>query len=196
MKKVGILGGTFNPPHIGHLLMASEVREVLELDEVRLMPNAQPPHKEMSKGETNEQRLEMVKLAVAPYEYLTYEPYEIEVGGISYTYKTMQALCQREPDVKFYFIVGGDMIDSLHTWHHIEELLQMVTFVGVARPGAVAHTELPIMMVEVPQLEISSTFIRNRLATGGTVHFLLTEPVLAYIKEEGLYGTCSVASSH
>lgn len=196
MKRVGLLGGTFNPPHLGHLLMASEVCEALKLDEVRLMPTATPPHKEKSTDETNEQRLEMVKRAVAPYDHLTYEPYEIETGGISYTYKTMQALKQREPETAFYFIIGGDMIDSLHTWHHIDELLQLVTFVGVARPGTEATTDLPIMMVEVPQFEISSTFIRDRLAVGGKGHFLVTEPVLAYIREEGLYGTSNTARSY
>lgn len=194
MKKVGLLGGTFNPPHIGHLLMANEVREALSLDEVRLMPNAMPPHKEMSTGETNVQRLEMVKCAVAPYDKLTYESYEIEAGGISYTYKTMQVLCAKEPDVQFYFIIGGDMVDSLHTWHHIEELLKLVQFVGVGRPGTEAMTDLPVMMVEAPQFDVSSTLIRERLANGGTVQFLLTEPVLTYIREEGLYGTSSTVT--
>lgn len=196
MKKVGILGGTFNPPHLGHLLMASEVCEALQLDEVRLMPTAIPPHKDISTGETNEQRLEMVKRAVVPYKHLTYEAYEIETGGISYSYKTMQALCQREPDVKFFFIIGGDMIDTLHTWHHIDELLELVTFVGVQRPGTASITKYPIVMVDVPQFDISSTLIRERLAKGGSVHFLITDPVLAYIREEGLYGTSSVTSGY
>lgn len=196
MRRIGILGGTFNPPHLGHLMMANEVCAALKLDEVRLMPNAKPPHKEMSTEETNEQRLEMVKCAVAPYDNLTYEAYEVETGGISYSYKTMRALCERDPDVEFYFIIGGDMIDSLHNWHHIDELLRLVQFVGVERPGTTAITELPIIMVEVPQFDISSTLIRHRLATGGTVQFLLTEPVLAYIREEGLYGSTRVITGH
>lgn len=196
MKKIGLLGGTFNPPHMGHLLMANEVRAALKLDEVRLMPNAKPPHKEISTEETNEQRLEMVKRAVAPYASLTYEAYEIEAGGISYSYKTMQALCEREPDAKFYFIIGGDMVDSLHTWHHIDDLIRLVQFVGVGRPGTKANTDLPIIMVEAPQFDVSSTLIRKRLATGGTVQFLLPDPVLSYIREEGLYGATTVTTSY
>ena len=189
MKRIGLLGGTFNPPHIGHLLMANEVCVALNLDEVRLMPNATPPHKVVNTDASNEQRLEMVKLAVAPYENLTYESFEIEAGGISYTVDTMKGLREREPEATFYFIIGGDMIDTLHTWDRIEELLEDVQFVGVARPGTASKTKLPVLIVEVPQIDLSSTAIRQRLATGGNLEIILPEPVQTFIREEGLYGT-------
>lgn len=133
MKKVGLFGGTFNPPHIGHLIMANEVYVALGLSEVRFMPNAKAPHKEVSQSATNEQRLKMVELAIEGVPYFKLETFELERGGISYTYDTMKALCEREPDVVFYFIIGGDMIDSLHTWYRIDELVELVHFVGVKR---------------------------------------------------------------
>lgn len=193
MKRIGLLGGTFNPPHNGHLMMANEVLHALDLDEVRFMPNALPPHK-FAHDASDRERLEMVKRAISPYPHFSVESYEVEKGGVSYSYETLSALCIREPNVKFYFIIGGDMIDSLHTWHCIDELVKLVQFVGVKRLGTEAISEYSILMVEVPQIDLSSTLIRERLATGGTVTFLLPEAVEKYIREEGLYGTRTVFS--
>lgn len=195
MKKVGLLGGTFNPPHIGHLMMANEVFHALELDEVRFLPNALPPHKQAPHDASDAKRLEMVERAIQPYPHFRVESYEVDKGGVSYSYNTLAALCEREPTVKFYFIIGGDMIDSLHTWYRIDELVKLVQFVGVKRPGTDARTEYPVLMVEVPQIDLSSTLIRERLATGRTVTFLLPEAVETFIREEGLYGTRTVFSS-
>lgn len=194
MKRVGLLGGTFNPPHIGHLMMANEVFHALELDEIRFMPNAIPPHKHALFDASNAERLEMVKLAIRPFSHFSVESYEVEKGGVSYSYETLSALCRREPNVKFHFIIGGDMIDSLHTWHCIDDLVKLVQFVGVKRPGTTATTDYPVCMVEVPQIDLSSTLIRERLATGGTVTFLLPEAVETFIRKEGLYGTRTVFS--
>ena len=135
MKKVGLLGGTFNPPHIGHLMMANEVLHALDLDEVRFMPNARPPHKQARHDASDDERIEMVKLSIAPYPNFRTELFEVNKGGVSYSYETLAALCAREPNVKFYFIIGGDMIDTLHTWYCIEDLAKLVQFVGVRRPG-------------------------------------------------------------
>lgn len=194
MKRIGLLGGTFNPPHNGHLMMANEVLHALDLDEVRFMPNALPPHKFARHDASDMERLEMVKRAISSYPHFSVESYEVEKGGVSYSYETLSALCIREPNVNFYFIIGGDMIDSLHSWYCIDELVNLVQFVGVKRPRTEANSEYPILMVEVPQIDLSSTLIRERLATGGTVTFLLPEVVEAYIREEGLYGTRSVFS--
>ena len=144
MKKIGILGGTFNPPHIGHLIIANEVRHAFELDEVRLIPTASPPHKNATNEVTSAERFEMVKRATAGIEGLTASSFEVDRGGISYTYDTIRALIASEPDVKFHFIIGGDMIDMLHTWHRIEELVELVTFIGVRRPGSKNETEFPV----------------------------------------------------
>lgn len=188
MKKVGIFGGTFNPPHIGHLIMANEAYAALGLDEVRFMPNATAPHKQVAAEATNAQRLRLVELAVANSPQFTVERFEMERGGVSYTFDTMRELCLREPETQFYFLIGGDMMDSLHTWHRIDELVQLVQFVGVRRPGTKAETTYPVKLIEAPEINLSSTFIRQRLKFGGTLQFLLEPAVEAYIRKEGLYG--------
>ncbi|MGE7981131.1 nicotinate-nucleotide adenylyltransferase [Solibacillus sp. NPDC093137] len=196
MKKVGLFGGTFNPPHIGHLMMANEVYAALGLTEVRFMPNAKPPHKDLARSATNAQRLRMVELAIEDIPYFHVETYELERGGVSYTFDTMKALCEREPQIQFYFIIGGDMIDSLHTWHRIDELMELVTFVGVKRPGSEAKSSYDVCMVEAPQIDLSSTYIRNRLQqTEAPLQFLLPAAVERYIRKEGLYGTSNDAGS-
>lgn len=192
MKKIGILGGTFNPPHIGHLMMANEVMHALGLDEVRFMPNNVPPHKETA-GATNEQRLEMVRLAIQDNPSFELEPFEIDEGGVSYTYETMKKLTARHLDCHFYFIIGGDSVESLHTWYHIEELVKLVTLVGVKRPGTNAITTYPVQMVEAPEIDLSSTLLRNRLQAGQTVQYLVPKQVETYIREEGLYGSTKLS---
>ncbi len=189
VKKIGLFGGTFNPPHLAHLIMANEVATTLQLDEVRFMPNAVPPHKVKAGDATAAQRLEMTRLAISDNPLFTLEPFEIERGGVSYTYDTMKLLTAREPDVQFYFIIGGDSMDDLHTWYHIDELVQLVQFVGVARPGHAGTTDYPVEVVEAPLIDLSSTLIRQRLQANDTVRYLLPDKVAQYIREEGLYGT-------
>jgi nicotinate-nucleotide adenylyltransferase len=189
MKKVGILGGTFNPPHNGHLIIANEVLDALKLDEIRFMPNAIPPHKEKAGDADVSQRLEMTRLAIEDTPYFQLETAEIERGGKSYTYDTMVELKTKEPDTEFFFIIGGDSIDSLKTWYRIEELLQFVTFVGVGRIGSAGETEYSITKVDIPLIDLSSTLIRRRFTEGKTVKFLIPEKVEHYIREECLYGT-------
>lgn len=196
MKKIGIMGGTFNPPHVGHLLMANEVLQALDLEEVRFMPNAIPPHKEEPDGATGEQRLHMTALAIEDHAKFKLEPYEIQKGGTSYSFETLQALKEREPDCDFYFIIGGDMVDSLHTWYRIEDLLELVHFVGVDRPGIEGKSELPVIHVAAPIIDVSSTLLRERLKNNQSVRYLLPQKVEHYIREEGLYGTTTATSSH
>ena len=189
MKRIGILGGTFNPPHTGHLMIANEVRYALQLDEVWLMPAAVPPHKIATGDATAEQRLQMVKLAADEVEGLRASSFEIERGGVSFTYDTMSQLILDEPDVHFHFIIGGDMIDQLPTWYRIEDLLDIVTFIGVKRPGADNASAIPVQLVETPQLDLSSTLIRQRFVEEGTVQLLIPLAVEAYMREERLYGS-------
>lgn len=187
MKKIGILGGTFNPPHIGHLMMANEALHALELDEVRFMPNAIPPHKE-AQGATDEQRAKMVELTIEGVPYFTLERFELERGGVSYTYKTILAMTKREKDVQFYFIIGGDSIDSLHSWYRINDLVKLVQFVGIGRPGTEAHSNYPVLMVDAPEIHLSSSLLRARFAQNKTVKYLISEAVERYIRKEGIYG--------
>lgn len=188
-KKVGILGGTFNPPHIGHLIIANEVLHALKLDEVRLMPNANPPHKEIQNRVTATQRLTMVDLSILELPKLKIEPIEIEQGGTSYTFDTMELLRKREPDTDFYFIIGGDQVEDLPKWYRIDDLIQNVRLVGVPRPNKLLKTAYPIITLDIPQIDLSSTIIRKRIATGETTQFLISNAVRDYIRKEKLYET-------
>lgn len=192
MRKVGLLGGTFNPPHIGHLIMANEVKHALDLDEVRLMPTSIPPHKADPSDATPQQRLQMVELGVSGNPGLAASSFEVDRGGVSYTFDTIKALKDQEPEVDFHFIIGGDMIDMLPKWYNIDELLKIVKFVGVRRPGAAGETHYPITMVHIPEIDLSSTLIRNRIQTGGTIQFLVPDQIGNFIRQEGLYGIRSI----
>lgn len=189
MKRIGILGGTFNPPHIGHLIIANEIKYRLDLDEVRLIPTASPPHKTADKDVTALQRLRMVELAVEGVEGLAASSYEVDKGGVSYSYDTISALKEIEPEVDFFFIIGADMVDLLPTWHRIDELLQIITFIGVNRPGSQGETPYPVTFISIPEIDLSSTVIRARIAEGGTIKFLTPLKVESYIRQEGLYGS-------
>lgn len=188
-KKVGILGGTFNPPHIGHLIIANEVLHALKLDEVRLMPNATPPHKEIQHKITAKQRLTMVELSIKEVPMLKIETIEIDHGGTSYTYDTMELLRKREPQTDFYFIIGGDQVEDLPKWYRIEELIQNVHLVGVPRPNNLLETAYPIVTLNIPQIDLSSTTVRNRIANGETTQFLINNAVRDFIRKEKLYET-------
>lgn len=189
MKKVGILGGTFDPPHHGHLLIANEVLSALQLDEVWMMPNRVPPHKEISGSAKNEDRLQMLKLAIAGNQAFTIQPIELEREGPSYTYDTIKMINKQYGDHQFFFIIGADMIEYLPKWYKIDELVKLVQFVGVARPSYSHETTYPVLYVDVPLMEVSSSMIRDRLKRGKTVRYLLPEPVIQYIEEHNLYGT-------
>ena len=123
MRRIGILGGTFDPPHCGHLLIANEVLHALKLDEVWFMPNREPPHKEKTGLISNEDRLALIRLAISGHPSFRIETIELQRSGPSYTYDTMTLLVKKHPDVEFFFIIGADMIEYLPKWHKISELI-------------------------------------------------------------------------
>ncbi|MGX7030909.1 nicotinate-nucleotide adenylyltransferase [Vagococcus zengguangii] len=186
-KRVGILGGSFNPVHNAHLMMIDQVHHQLGLDEVYLMPTNIPPHKEGKQTLDSKHRVAMLELAVAEFPHIGIETIELERHEKSYTFDTITALTKRHPDVDYFFIIGGDMVADLPNWYRIEELKQMVQFVAVRRPGYEVESDYPLIWVEVPQMDISSTTIRNNIATDCSVNFMLPLPVIDYIKKEGLY---------
>ena len=186
-KQIGRLGGNFNPVHNAHLTIADQVRQQLGLDEVLLMPEYQPPHVDKKTTISEKHRLRMLELAVRDIEGLGIETIELERKGISYTYDTMKLLTEKNPDVDYYFIIGADMVAYLPKWHRISELIQMVQFVGVQRPKYKAGTSYPVIWVDVPLLDISSSLIRRQLEEGKKPNFLLPQAVLDYIEKEGLY---------
>lgn len=186
-KQVGILGGNFNPVHNAHLIVADQVRQQLGLDQVLLMPEYQPPHVDKKETIPEHHRLKMLELAIDGIEGLAIETIELERKGISYTYDTMKILIEQHPDTDYYFIIGADMVDYLPKWYRIDDLVDMVQFVGVQRPRYKAGTSYPVIWVDVPLMDISSSMVRDFIAQGRTPNFLLPKPVLDYIEKEGLY---------
>jgi len=189
MKKIGILGGTFNPPHQGHLIIANEVCHALKLDQVWFMPNQEPPHKKKAGGASNEDRISMLEMAIKGNIFFKIETIELDREGPSYTVDTMKILAARHPGHEYYFIIGADMVEYLPKWRQIDELLDLVTFVGVQRPGYRLETPYPVLLVDIPAIEISSSLIRDRLHEGKTVDYLLPDSVIRQIREKQLYGT-------
>jgi len=186
-KQVGILGGNFNPVHLMHLIIADQVGQLLGLDEVRLMPEYLPPHVDAKKTIAPEHRLAMLELAVADNPRLKVEDIEVKRQGVSYTIETMKLLKEQNPDVDFYFIIGGDMVAYLPKWRQIDELIDLVQFVGVKRPNYSQESPYPIIWVDIPQMDLSSSEIRRKIAQGCSARYFLPDPVLNYILEKGLY---------
>ena len=186
-KQIGILGGNFKPVHNAHLVVADQVRQQLGLDQVLLMPEYEPPHVDKKETIDEKHRLKMLELAIEGIEGLGIETIELERKGISYTYDTMKLLTEQHPDTDYYFIIGADMVDYLPKWYRIDELVELVQFVGVQRPRYKSGTSYPVIWVDVPLMDISSSMVRDFLAQGRTPNFLLPQPVLDYIEKEGLY---------
>lgn len=186
MARIGIVGGTFDPIHTGHLIIGNEVREALDLEGIWFMPNKIPPHKE-TVPTAKEHRLAMIQLAIADNPYFHLVTDELERDGASYTYETMLMLKEKYPKHTFYFIIGGDMVEYLPKWYKVDELVELVQFVGVTRPKFTLETPYPIEKVETPELAISSTMIRERRKSKRTIKYLVPREVQNYIEERGLY---------
>lgn len=187
MTAIGILGGTFDPPHIGHVMIADEVKHSLQLDEVWFIPTNKPPHKSEATS-NNAHRLAMLKKAIENTSYFKINDIEMERSGKSYTFDTMKMLCEQYPDYQFYFIIGADMVEYLPNWYRIKELMKIVQFVGVKRPNYMLDTDYPIIEVPVPEMDISSAEIRKRIQNGESYKKFINDLVYQYIKEEKLYG--------
>ncbi|MEK3882586.1 nicotinate-nucleotide adenylyltransferase [Paenibacillus sp. PL2-23] len=196
MKKIGIMGGTFDPIHIGHLIAAETAREQGGLDEVWFIPTADPPLKNRAPLAAAAQRLEMVQLAIAGHGEFRALDLEIRRGGISYSIDTILELRSQYPRYAFYYIIGSDRMNDLPRWHRIQELSAQAGFIGLARPGEPMELEElsaelrhSLLLAEMPQIGISSTKLRAKLANRLSVRYLLPDSVLAYIRRLGLYGT-------
>lgn len=190
-RRVGVLGGTFDPPHLGHLIAADQVLAALSLDEVVLVPANRPWQKVGQRTITPaEQRLAMTRAAVGDIEGLSVSPIEIELGGPSYTSVTLSALSELHPGTEWLVIVGADAAAGLDTWHDTDRLRQQATIVVVNRPGADFQppTGWRWELVEIPSVAISGTGLRRRVAQGGSIRFLTPDAVIDRIREWGLYG--------
>ena len=187
MKKVGILGGTFDPPHYGHLLIAEEVFHALNLDMVWFIPSYEPPHKDEAKSKPKD-RVEMVNQAILDNNHFFLHTIEVERAEKSYTIDTIKLLQEQFPDITFYFIIGADMVEYLPNWYKIDELMQLVQFVGVKRPDYHLDTDYPVIEVNIPVMQISSTMIRDRVRRSKSIKYLVPDKVIELIKERNLYG--------
>jgi nicotinate-nucleotide adenylyltransferase len=188
--RIGLFGGTFDPPHVGHLVTAVNVRHALGLDHVVLMVANVPWQKQGSRAITPaEDRYAMVDAAVGEVEGLVAGRTEIDRGGHSYTADTLTSLADEYPGAELFTIVGDDAAAGLTTWERYDEVVARSTLVVVDRPGA--PVELPAQFdwvrVEVPRLEVSSTDLRARVRDGRPLDYLVTEPVLDIVRARGLY---------
>ena len=190
-ERLGIFGGTFDPPHVGHLVTAVNVRYELGLDRVLLVVNDQPWQKLGTRDITPAaDRFAMVEAAVGSVEGLAASRIEIDRGGMSYTADTLTVLLDEQPDRELFVILGSDAAVGLPTWERADEVRSLATIVVVERPGT-REAEPPAgwswVRVEVPRLEVSSTDLRARVAEGRPLDYLLTPEVIATIERRGLY---------
>lgn len=180
--RIGVLGGSFDPIHHGHLIVAQALRERLELDEVRLIPAGEQPFKEGLHRAPAADRAAMVELAVAGEPGLVTDRCEVERPGPSYTVVTLRALGARYPDAELFLLVGSDAAAELPTWHQAEAIPSLVRVVPFRRAGGGAPGE-----VEVPAIDISSTDVRARVRAGRSIRFRVPEAVAGYIAHHRLY---------
>lgn len=193
-RRIGLFGGTFDPPHVGHLVTVVNVAHELGLDLVILMVANVPWQKEGTRPITPaDDRLAMVEAAVRDVPGLVPGRHEIDHGGPSYTADTLAALQAQHPDAEFFTIIGDDAAAGLRTWTRWEEVVDRSRLVVVDRPGETVELDggLEWIRVEVPRLEVSSTDLRERFTDGRPLDYLVTQPVLDVIRARGLYGAPS-----
>lgn len=195
MRRLGILGGTFDPIHMGHLVMASYAYDALELDEVWFMPAQSPPHKDRLITEV-EHRVQMCRLAVSHDSRFEVNDLDLQGDSPSYTSELLARVHQQLPSTELVFLIGADSLVSFPTWYQPERILQLATLGIAERPGTVVRKDLlnslthlrdRVTLYDSPLIEISSTEIRNRCSAGKSITYLVPELVESYIVQNGLY---------
>ncbi len=193
MQRYGIIGGTFDPIHLGHLVIAQTALYEFRLDKIYFIPSGQPPHKT---GVTAaEHRYRMTLLATIDNPQFLVSRVELDRSGPSYTYDTVQSFLEEFRQGELYFITGADVLPELHKWYRYQELLRSCQFVVVTRPGFCLHNTYNLTSeevqclkyLEVPLLEVSSTDIRRRVQMGRPIRYLVPSAVEDYICKHGLY---------
>lgn len=189
LKRIGIFGGAFNPIHLGHLAVAQAAQEKFKLDKVIFIPSCQSPHKTAGFPVSAENRLRMVRLAIAGNPLFGISDVEIARGGKSYTVDTIKHFRKIFPvPVKLYFIVGEDSFLQLKAWKSIDEILTLAACIVVNRPGyTVFVSGLKHVTATMPGIDISSSFLRQRLTQEKSVRYLVPESVFKYIEKKRLY---------
>ncbi len=192
VRKIGIFGGTFNPPHIAHLMAAEGVRDQLKLDRVIFVPAAIPPHKQKENIVQVKHRLEMVRLAIKGNRYFEISDVELHRKGPSYTIDTVREMRRSYPHDELLFIMGIDLLTDFDTWKEPDRILDECRLVAMNRPGfdlAVVDKDLllRVELVNVPSVDISSTNIRRRVKSGRSIRYLVTQDVEEYIRRNSIY---------
>lgn len=199
-KKVGILGGTFNPIHIGHLMIGEQAYSVCDLDTVLVMPSAKPPHKSDSNILDEKHRSKMVKLAISGNKHFEYSDFELTREGYIYTSDTLEILTNSHPDTKYYFILGEDSLMDIEKWYKPDTVLKLCTIAVIHRNNEQTDDELDnqikylqtkynavIIKLDMPRIDISSTDIRNRVQAHRTIKYMVPSDVENYIYQNDLY---------
>lgn len=196
-RKFGIMGGTFDPIHLGHLLTADFVMNALGLEKIIFIPANYPPHKKDLNISKAEHRYIMSVLATSHNPRFEVSDIEIKREGLSYTIDTIKSLLRENPDVEYYFILGADAVAELDKWERFEQLLDLCYFVAATRPGFAEQVEKAkasfgdlgdkIIWLNTPELNISSTDIRSRVKKGLPIKYIVTSSVESYIHKEELY---------
>lgn len=191
--KIGIFGGTFDPPHMGHLIVAEHVRDRLGLDKIVFIPAVIPPHKQQRPDISPAgMRLEMVRLAIAGNPAFDLSDIEIRRGGISFTVDTLKEIRLDHPSDMLHLLIGMDNVRDFHTWKEPEVIKRIAHLVVMTRPGFQADSSLqPLLksmaVCDVPEIGISSRDIRNRVKQGRSIRYLLPSAVLDYVTKNGLF---------
>ena len=196
-RRIGVMGGTFDPIHHGHLVAASEVAHRFDLDDVVFVPTGEPWQKESRRVSPAEDRYLMTVIATASNPWFSVSRVDIDRAGPTYTVDTLKDLLRQQPDVELFFITGADALEKILTWRGWEEMFDLATFVGVSRPGfELSATHLAetgddrdgrVHLLEIPALAISSTECRRRAAAGHPVWYLVPDGVVQYIAKRNLY---------
>jgi len=199
--RVGVMGGTFDPIHHGHLVAASEVASLFELDEVVFVPTGESWQKDSRSVSPAEDRYLMTVIATASNPRFSVSRADIDRGGPTYTVDTLRDLrAERAPGAEFFFITGADALEQIFTWQNAEELFELAHFVGCTRPGHQLHDPgLPVgkaSLVEIPALAISSTACRERVLRGEPVWYLVPDGIVQYINKRGLYRDPADGAAH
>ena len=203
MRKVGIMGGTFDPIHIGHLILGENAFLQFGLDQVLFMPSGNPPHKRDRRGRASTlQRVEMVQEAIGPNSHFALSLAETHDEGYTYTKETLERLKAENPDTEYYFIIGADSLFSFESWKEPEKICGLCTLVAAVRnhiPGEEMDAQIcylkeklgaQILKLDTPNIDISSGTIRSWLSLGKSIRYYVPDEVIRYIEKHGLYKEC------
>jgi nicotinate-nucleotide adenylyltransferase len=189
--RLGVLGGTFDPPHVGHLLAASDAFEALSLDKLLFVPAKVPPYKSRTVQASPDQRLRMLELTIGGDARFEASRLELDRDGLSFTVDTLQTLSESTPEPSLFMLIGEDLATQIASWRDAARIAELATIVVLVRATSseqsALETTLPMMRLQTRRIELSSTEIRDRVRAGRSIHGFVTDAVSAFIDAAGLY---------